>query len=332
MLTVFMPVYNGEKYLHEAIDSILNQSYRDFIFLIINDGSTDKSDEIIKSYKDKRIKYLVNNGNKGLPFTRNLGLGLSDTKYLAFQDCDDISLPRRLGAQVEYLEKHPNIGVLGGWMKIIGNKNRYVSRYFTSPNDIRANFIFFTSLAQPTAMINNELFKKYNLCYDQNFPIAEDYELWIRALKYFDFANLPKVLIKYRVHANSISKSGITNQSALIKAKLLNKLGINPNDEELLLHCASSKPAQYTMKDYLAKTEAWLIGLKTANLKTKVYNTQSLDKIISNRWLEICYANLKYDRHTWKIFRKSSLRKNKDLNKIKILKFIIKRLSRSPKD
>ncbi|HKQ33129.1 MAG TPA: glycosyltransferase family A protein, partial [Thermodesulfobacteriota bacterium] len=114
-VTVLMTVYNGEKFLNEAIDGILNQTFRDFEFLIINDGSTDGSREIIKSYKDPRINLVDNESNIGLTASLNRGLSLAGGEYIARQDADDISLPERLEKQISILERNPDIALLGSW-------------------------------------------------------------------------------------------------------------------------------------------------------------------------------------------------------------------------
>ena len=117
-----MPVYNGERYLREAIDSILNQTFKDFEFLIINDGSTDLSVEIIESYADKRISLAHNGQNLGLITTLNRGFDLACGEYIARMDCDDISLPDRLEKQVVFMDNHPEIGICGSWVSAISDE------------------------------------------------------------------------------------------------------------------------------------------------------------------------------------------------------------------
>ena len=130
-ITVLMPVYNGEKYLRQAVDSILNQTFKDFEFLIINDGSTDKTLAILQEYKNKRVKIINNKKNIGLTKSLNKGLKLAKGKYIARMDADDISLSNRLRKQIDFLDKHNKIGVLGTQMKIINNSNKIVGEYKT---------------------------------------------------------------------------------------------------------------------------------------------------------------------------------------------------------
>ena len=118
-ITVLMPVYNGEKYLRESVDSILNQTFTDFELLIINDGSTDSSMEILNSYSDSRIRIVTNEVNLRLIKTLNKGIDLATGEYIARMDCDDIADPKRLEIQLQYMEKHPDVAVCGTGVKAV---------------------------------------------------------------------------------------------------------------------------------------------------------------------------------------------------------------------
>ncbi|OGF35795.1 hypothetical protein A2303_04670 [Candidatus Falkowbacteria bacterium RIFOXYB2_FULL_47_14] len=326
-----MPVYNAAKYLHEAIDSILNQSFRDFEFLIIDDGSTDNSRKIIESYNDPRIRLIINDTNLRLIATLNKGIDLARGEYIARMDADDISLPKRIEKQVDFMDKNPKIGACGTWVKTFGESTG-VNKYYTKSDDIKAGFLFNTQMAHPSVIFRASLFKERGLCFDPNFIHAEDYELWTRIAPLTEFANLNKILLYYRITKNNISnqyaKTQRTNAS-LIQERELKKLGLRPGKEELLLHRALLKPSDYTTQNYLAEIEKWLLKLSKANHKIKIYNIESFDKIISNRWLEVCYANIALNQNTWKILQQSPLSKNIELGKRKILKFMVKNIFNS---
>ena len=123
-ITVFMPVYNAEKYLKEAIDSILNQTFENFELLIIDDGSTDESVKIIETYTDERIRLIHNDGNKGLPYTRNRGLNLARGKYLAIMDADDVSVKNRLEIEYNIMEKRSNLAVISSGKELLSNAGK----------------------------------------------------------------------------------------------------------------------------------------------------------------------------------------------------------------
>ena len=236
LVSILMAVYNGEKYLREAIESMLNQTYTNFEFLIINDGSTDKTEEIILSYKDERIRYVKNEQNLKLIASLNKGLDLAIGKYIARMDADDISLPERLEKQVEYLEKNPQIGVLGSWVEIIGKEEPMIIQHKTNFNDIRVELLFHNYLCHPSVIINNLLIKKHNLKYP-NFLHAEDYGLWIQVAKYGKIEILPEILLNYREHGDNISltlKNKQKEQDSKIRRIQLIELGLEFTDELFL--------------------------------------------------------------------------------------------------
>jgi glycosyltransferase involved in cell wall biosynthesis len=233
LVSILMAVYNGEKYLREAIESMLNQTYTNFEFLIINDGSTDTTEEIIMSYQDERIRHIKNEQNLKLIASLNKGLDLAIGKYIARMDADDISMPERLKKQVEYLEKNPQIGVLGSWVEIIGKEEPMIIQHKTNFNDIRVELLFHNYLCHPSVMLNNLILKKHNLNYP-NFLHAEDYGLWIQVAKYGKIEILPEFLLKYREHGENISltlKKEQKIQDSTIRKIQLNELGVVFTDE-----------------------------------------------------------------------------------------------------
>ena len=206
-ITVLMPVYNGEKYLCEAIDSILNQTFTDFEFLIIDDGSTDNSLEIIKSYQDPRIRLVQNFINKGLPYSLNSGILLSKSEYIARMDCDDISLQNRLEKQVKFLDNNPEIGILGSYFILMTkeNKKSYIKTVPISDLEIRYKCLFESPFGHPTVIFRREVFEKNFLNYDTQLNAIEDYGLWTKILDYTKGANIAIPLVYYRIHNQNIS-------------------------------------------------------------------------------------------------------------------------------
>ena len=331
LVTVLMPVYNGEKYLEEAIKSILNQTLRDFEFLIIDDGSTDKSAQIIKSFNDPRIRLERNKTNLGLIATLNKGLGLSKGKYIARMDCDDMSLPKRLSVQVNFMEKHPEIGVCGSWIKVIGLRKKFINKYFQKHEELKANLLFSTSFAHPSVIIRKELIDKYNLEYDEQYKHAEDYELWSRIVEYAKMSNISKVLLYYRMHSESVSKKNSSEQvenSNKIRRGLLNKIGLTPSPAEMEIHRMFNCPPSIQPKGFIIEIEKWFSKILSANEKAKIYKQDYLAKVISNRWLNTCNANASLGFWIWKKFWQSPLKKINYNNFVQTIKFFIKCLLR----
>ena len=193
-VSVVMPVYNAEQYLNEAIDSILLQSYSNFELIIINDGSTDKSRDIISGYQDKRIKLLNNDQNQGIVYTLNRGIENSRGKYIVRMDSDDISYPERIEKQVCFMEVHPDIGICAGLTETFGAYIERSSLPLRNPEEVKCSLLFDTAIAHPTVIMRAELLNKHHLRY-QNY-IAEDYIMWVSALGHCKLSVLPEVILK----------------------------------------------------------------------------------------------------------------------------------------
>lgn len=200
-ISVVMPVYNTkEEWLREAIESILNQSYKDFEFIIIDDGSDKSIEPIVNSYNDARI-VLIRQENQGIAKSLNYGFKISKGEYIAIMDSDDISMPERFEKQVTFLDNNPKITVLGSWFEAFPKKE--VCKHPKNPKYL--DFTKFCCIAHPSVMLRRLGFKKYNLYYNPKYK-CEDYELWSRAVRILDFYNLQEVLLKYRVHSSNASK------------------------------------------------------------------------------------------------------------------------------
>ena len=204
-VSVVMSVYNGEKYLRPAIESILNQTFSDFEFIIIDDGSTDESAAIINSYNDARIR-LIQQENKGLTLALNVGLRAARGKYIARMDADDISHPSRLARQLAYLSQHSEVGVLGTAVQIIDDSGNASgkSRYPTSHEVIRWHLCFNDPIMHPTVMMRRGVVIRAG-GYNADMVTAQDYDLWRRLSNVTRLANMNDVLLFLRRHKNSVS-------------------------------------------------------------------------------------------------------------------------------
>lgn len=205
LVSVVMSVYNGEKYLREAIDSILNQTFTDFEFIIINDGSTDDTLKIIKSYKDPRI-VLISRKNKGLVASLNEGIEKARGKYIARMDADDISLATRFEEQIKLLNKDSNLVLVGTGLMFIDKEGRQValSPMLASDVELRLEMLIRCPFAHSSIMYRRDTVKKIGL-YDRKLWPAEDYDLWVRLAEHGKMANVNDILVKYRVNEEGIS-------------------------------------------------------------------------------------------------------------------------------
>jgi glycosyltransferase involved in cell wall biosynthesis len=207
-LTVLMAVWNDARFLNAAIESILNQSFQDFEFIIIDDGSDDSTWNIIQKYSTNcRIVPHQNDKNLGLTKSLNIGLSMAKGEYLARLDSDEIALPGRLQSQVHFLDNNPDIGLLGGGYQIIDSENR-ISRVILRPTndeELKAELLFKNhSIAHGTVIVRTALLREVN-GYDDNYKYAQDYDLWVRLAEKTRFSSLPVPLMQWRDTKNNIS-------------------------------------------------------------------------------------------------------------------------------
>lgn len=230
LVSIVLPVYNEQKTLYEAVDSVLKQTYSDWELLIIDDGSEDKSLKIAKEYlkRDNRVKVLRNNINQGLVYSLNKGIKAAHGEFVARMDADDISLPQRLEKQVDFLTQNPDYGLVGTWAKVVQNEK--VRAYHKRPGDntiLQYYLLFNTPFTHSSVMMRKSVLDEVGL-YDENLPkiYPEDYELWQRVAEVSKVANLPEVLHIYREFGESITKkhaSEIQKGAMDLSLRYLNK-------------------------------------------------------------------------------------------------------------
>ncbi len=198
-VSVLTPIYNtNPEHLRAAIESILNQTFTDFEFLILNDSPENKElDKIVKSYKDKRIKYIINESNTGISAARNKLLKMACGEYIAVFDHDDISMPTRLEQEVKFLDKNPNVGVVSGFMEYFGEKSG-VRSYPEYDAEIKMLMTDNCSVSHTACMIRKSVLKDNNIEYESYYSPAEDYRLFARLMEYTLFYNIQDVLVRYR--------------------------------------------------------------------------------------------------------------------------------------
>ncbi|MBA7489541.1 hypothetical protein ES702_00075 [subsurface metagenome] len=227
-ITVVMPVYNGEKYLKEAIESILNQTFTDFEFIIINDGSTDSSFEIIQNYEDERIKIINNEKNIGLTKSLNKALKVARSEYIARQDADDVSLPNRFERQTRYFEKYPELALVGTSIYEIDENGNTIGKNIALTNPGIKNLLRGNKFTHGSVMFKKKVIDRLG-GYNESLKYAQDYELWLRIAKHYEVRNLPDTLYQLRSHSKKIGVSTSERELALywVLAQKLAKDDIN---------------------------------------------------------------------------------------------------------
>lgn len=324
LISVIMAVYNGEEYLGEAIASVLNQTLQDFEFIIINDGSTDNTAAILDHYlqTDNRIR-VVTQTHQGLPRTRSLGCRLAQGRYIAWADADDICLPERLAKQIGFMETQPAVGVCGTWVETIGEHAGRVWRYPTDDATIRCSLLFESVLANPSVIMRQDLFPIIGL-YDTSYASAEDYDIWVRASAHCTLANLPQVLVLYRLHraqVTQLARDLTLSNAGRVRLAQLERLGLQPNAEEFAFHevlCAG--PFQAT-DEFIARTHTWLSKLQAANQRQGLYPEPAFSNVLGKRWFLVCRAAISLGWQAWHTFWQSPLGKKANLRLETKIKF-----------
>lgn len=242
-ISVVMPAFNAEQYIAESIQSILEQSFDNFELIIIDDASTDMTLEILREYanKDSRIRVFSNEENLGIAGNRNLGVSLSAGKYIAWQDADDVSLPYRLEQQYHFLETHPDVGIVGGYLELFSGDNiQGVRRYAVGDLALRKSMFKFSPVAQPAAMIRKDVLDRVGI-YNLSYPPAEDLDMTFRIGMFSRLANIPKILIRYRVSETSATSKSLKTMelnTLRIRSKYLFKAPYRANTIDVAYNLA----------------------------------------------------------------------------------------------
>lgn len=308
LVTVLMSVYNGEKYLREAIESILNQTYRNIEFLILNDASTDTSAEIIQSYNDTRIRFLSNTENIKLTASLNKGIDLARGKYIARMDADDVSLPERIAKQVVFMEQRPQVGLCGTYVQNIGMNDPYVPPYKTTHDEIKFKLFFETHFPHPAAMLRKSVLDEYNLKYDTVNKVAQDYELWNKMIDYCEVAIIPEPLVKKRSHPEMTSMKKGEEQLQVVKKihrELMKKLGAAPTEQTLDNYERCLKGALPQSKEELFSLLDLFDKLITGNRINKIYRSDLFDTFFAEKYWMLCTTSTAYGMEVYRKYQQS---------------------------
>jgi len=323
LVSVVMATYNGERFIKEAIQSVLDQTFSDFEFIIIDDGSTDSTEKKIHDFNDDRIVYIKKDINSGIADSLNLGISMAKGKYIARIDDDDVCLPNRLKEQVNFLDKHDDIILCATQVKSDQNDN--IEQKPESHEDIKMQLLFGNAIVHPTVMIRKSILLKHN--YNPDKVPSEDYDLWSRLICEGKFFKIEKPLLYYRYHKTSETSKRRKEQLLLnvgIAEFMFNKSGFKgiKNDDESIKALASHN---YTISwKQLAQLIKWFDSLKRNNETEKIFhkekfnelantsletfiikffaNNSILKKIISFFYLNIDYKKimLRYYINKWK--------------------------------
>ncbi len=311
-VSILMPVYNAEQYLSQALDSIVSQSFEDWELILINDGSTDRSESIIMDYDDERIFYIKNPVNLKLIKTLNKGIDYCGGQYIARMDADDICHPDRLKRQVEFLDSHPQVLMCGTAAAVIDNSGKKTGNIhnLTSDDYLQINLMFSPSFIHPSMMIRTEVLKQNK--YDEAYKHVEDYDLWCRIAKLGKVANIDDELLRYRWHDSNVSvlNSEVQRElkDELIKRELC-RLDLTPTELELYCHKVTFQLYALGNKldvpvDRFEDIANWFTKLLRQNEIKHIYIQPALVAFLWCRWAVLCISQKKYGKVLFPPFAK----------------------------
>lgn len=329
-VSVVMPVYNTEQYLQESIGSILNQTFSDFELLVVNDGSTDGSRELIESLQknNKRIR-LINQNNQGIVAALNNGIRFSYGKYIARMDSDDISLESRLMEQVSFMDNNADVGVCGSWCKYFGIVNGPICKVQESDSRIKASLLFNTSMVHPSIIMRRDVIEKHDLLYRNGYEHAEDYDLWRRFAQFSKLANIPKSLLYWRTHTAQVTnehKVSGANSADKIRKELIQELYSECTADEIAVHLGICNGNFEKTIEFADKAESWFKKLLNANKRNGVYDMDSIRDTINSYWFGICHSIPKIHFQAQRKFLFSTLTHFKNVDFPYEIKFALRAL------
>ena len=316
-ISVVMPVYNGEAYVQDALNSVLAQTCTDFELIVVNDGSTDDTLRIVQSYSDPRIRLLSRQVNRGLAVSRNEGIDAAAGQYIAMLDSDDVAISNRLEVQSNFLDKHQDVGVVGSWVEVIGEDGASYGetwRFETSPYRLPVALLFHNCFAQSSVMMRRDLLGKSP--YRQAYPPAEDYDLWTRLAFVTRLANIPKPLVQYRYHSEGTSrkKAALAEESASkVIVTQLESLGLRPEHHEMRIHRHLGRGLGCDDVVSFEMVETWLEKLVLANKDSERYDHDAFGEVIHERWFAFCRASSQLGLKALKKYRQSPMGKQNSL-------------------
>lgn len=293
-ISVIMSTYNTEKeYLEKAIESILGQTYKNFEFIIVCDGS-EKDLKILNNYNDDRIIIIKHNESRGLTKSLNEAIKIAKGKYIARMDSDDISLKNRFAIQVKYLEKNPNIDICSTFTKNFGSSKKNNINIYNNPEGVKAQLFLYNNIAHPTVMIRKEFLEKNNILYDETFRYSQDYELWTRCSKITNIYAIPKICLYYRMHNAQISTAKIEEQNKLcerVYLRNLEELNIeNSKDKVKYMLYLNEKLNNNVNKEELLE---FIYEVIENNKKKLIYDSKILERILLSKFLKINMKNIR---------------------------------------
>lgn len=282
LISVIISVYNEEKYLRDSLNSIFNQTLNDYELIIVDDCSTDKTVEIIRSFEDPRVKLIRNETNTGLTRNLNKALKICRGEFIARMDGDDICMPDRFRKQVDYMRQHPEYMLTGCQTRTFGEQNM-IWRLKDNPEKLKIMMLIRPVLAHPTFMMRRELIFEKGFCYDESYRSAQDYELAQRISESYPIGIVQDILLDYRTHKKQVSsKSGNTQfaNAERIRERQLKRLGVTLDEEMRKVYVSWVKEEKDVKTETFCQAQKLIHEFCRANNEKNVYNNELMKKTL----------------------------------------------------
>lgn len=273
-VTIVLPVYNGERYLREAIDSVLAQTFRDFELWVVNDGSTDGTVGIVDSYSDPRVKRIDNPHNMGLVATLNRAFAMVESPYVARMDDDDLWHAHKLELQMALLKSRPDVGVCGTSIHKFGDLDS-VNIFPEESDALKVGLLFYCMMSHPSVVYRRSMLVETGLCYRKDYFPAEDYKMWIDVLQHSNIYNIQQPLVEYRQHGEQICRERKEEQKILdrrLHEEQLKLIYPNPTEEELNFHLNRFITLRPNSDEEVKLFLRWVKNLCSVNLENGYVN------------------------------------------------------------
>lgn len=295
-ISVIMPVYNGERYVAKAVGSIFAQTRKDWELIVVDDGCTDETVPIVRSFHDPRIRLVHHSKNKGLPQSRNTGIRAANGALIAFLDSDDVAHHTRLALQKSYLDSYEDISFVGSWVRVIDEQGTVLGgiwKHATASEIIPSILLFRNCFTQSSVMIRRACFDRFS--FRDTYGPSPDFDLWTRLSEVYRCANLPTALTFYRLSGTAMSvrdEAVITAGVKKIHAWSISRLGLKPSDEDISLHDGLERWKKSYSAESLNRVHAWLLRLWLANETVRKYPEDIFAEVISDYWLKTCCLSI----------------------------------------
>ena len=312
VVSVVMPVYNRERYVGAAIQSILDQTFTDFEFIIVDDGSSDGSVDVIQNFDDPRIRLIILGENRGIGVARNTGNNAARGEYIAVMDSDDIALPQRLEKQVAYMRAHPDVGVCGASIRYVdeGFKPIGVWRADVENGICRAKLFFGLPFAHPTFMVKSDIYRRVS--YPTQFEVVKDYAFLVQASASTRLGAVKDVLLLMREHGGRISNTQSDRQmeyAMRVRSEVLGNMGLtlDKQGQDIWRKLQLAYPVALEPQELQAISD---LGARILEAdRQSAYTSQpALHSVFARRWWSICRRSVNLGKPMFDIYRRSPIK------------------------